>query len=247
MTTPGEEQPRHPYDPPPLRHGASGSSSDDDGQGRPAPGPGHDEDSSWPSTPASQATPPRGVPAPPAQPTGVPGFPAEQGQETYDDFYRQVYGEAVPPQAPSGQSGQRPDPPGWVQGYPGADRGDMSGYQAPAQQQGYPSQGYPSQGYGPQQGRPIPPGPPYDPRLPAGAGPYYPASVPDRESGLALGLTAVGFLGVAGLQYFYIGKIGKGVAYLLTAGWFGIGTVVSLFTINDEVIRTNDERRRGLR
>lgn len=76
----------------------------------------------------------------------------------------------------------------------------------------------------------------------------YPAGMtPPRDYGLALGLTAVGFLGVAGLQYFYIGKIGKGVAYLLTAGWFGIGTLVSMFTIGDEVVRTNDERRRGLR
>lgn len=57
----------------------------------------------------------------------------------------------------------------------------------------------------------------------------------------------MGFAGVAGLQYFYIGKIAKGVAYLLTAGWLGIGTLVSLFTINDEVRRTNEERRHGLR
>ncbi|WP_228489066.1 TM2 domain-containing protein [Raineyella fluvialis] len=70
---------------------------------------------------------------------------------------------------------------------------------------------------------------------------------PPRDLGLAMLLTAVGFFGVAGLQYFYIGKIGKGVAYLLTAGWVGIGTIVSLFTIGDEVARTNDERRRGLR
>lgn len=103
-----------------------------------------------------------------------------------------------------------------------------------------------------QQGYQLPPGAPVPPPYPGGPvstwQTLYPAgTTPPREYGLALRLTAVGFLGVAGLQYFYIGKIGKGVAFLLTAGWFGIGTLVSMFTIGDEVVRTNDERQRGLR
>jgi TM2 domain-containing membrane protein YozV len=52
-----------------------------------------------------------------------------------------------------------------------------------------------------------------------------------KEKGTAYILWAACFLGVAGLQRLYAGKIGTGVLYLLTWGLFGIGQMVDLFLI----------------
>ena len=44
-------------------------------------------------------------------------------------------------------------------------------------------------------------------------------------------LTAIGFLGVAGIQRFIIGDIGLGIVYLLTLGFCGIGTIIDMINI----------------
>jgi TM2 domain-containing membrane protein YozV len=48
-------------------------------------------------------------------------------------------------------------------------------------------------------------------------------------------LFALCIFGLAGLHRFYIGKIGTGVLYLITFGWFGIGLIYDLFTIPSQV------------
>lgn len=164
-------------------------------------------------------------------PYDTPTYEEPYDTPTYDSFYRTIYGEAP-----------TSDDPGASQDPGARDPEPATDYPPPAFAPGsaYPMSGpgYPAVGPGHSA-----PGYPY----PAGPMGYPVPTSPPREVGLAMLLTAVGFFGVAGLQYFYIGKIGKGVGYLLTAGWLGIGTIVSLFTIGDETERTNDERRRGLR
>ena len=57
-------------------------------------------------------------------------------------------------------------------------------------------------------------------------------------------LTLLGFVLIAGLQYFYIGKIVMGLLFLFTGGFFFVGTVISCFTIRGETRRVNARRAR---
>ena len=52
-----------------------------------------------------------------------------------------------------------------------------------------------------------------------------------KEKGTAYILWAACFVGVAGLQRLYAGKIGTGLLYLFTFGLFGVGQFVDLFLI----------------
>ena len=46
-------------------------------------------------------------------------------------------------------------------------------------------------------------------------------------------------LGVFGAHHFYLGKPGRGILYLLTAGVFLIGWVADMFTLPEQVRRMN--------
>lgn len=46
-------------------------------------------------------------------------------------------------------------------------------------------------------------------------------------------------LGLVGGHQFYLGKIGRGIAYLLTIGFLGIGWFIDLFTLPSQVRMAN--------
>jgi TM2 domain-containing membrane protein YozV len=54
-----------------------------------------------------------------------------------------------------------------------------------------------------------------------------------------IGWVLLTFLGVFGVHRFYLGKIGTGILYLLTAGLFGVGIIYDFWTFNDQVHNKN--------
>lgn len=50
-----------------------------------------------------------------------------------------------------------------------------------------------------------------------------------KESNITMVTALVGFLGLGGLHRFYLGHIGMGVLYILTAGLCFVGTILDLF------------------
>lgn len=52
-------------------------------------------------------------------------------------------------------------------------------------------------------------------------------------------LMLTNFIGIAGLNRFYVGKIGSGLLYLFTFGLFGIGTIYDLFVVPNQVRYAN--------
>ena len=55
--------------------------------------------------------------------------------------------------------------------------------------------------------------------------------ISDKNKTIALILSIIGFFGVAGIHRFYVGKIGTGILWLFTFGFFGIGTLIDLIII----------------
>ncbi len=55
------------------------------------------------------------------------------------------------------------------------------------------------------------------------------------------------FIGVAGIQHFYMGKIGRGILWLLTWGLLGIGSIVDIFTLPSQIKTVNARRAVGIK
>lgn len=53
--------------------------------------------------------------------------------------------------------------------------------------------------------------------------------LPAKHIGTAYALCV--FLGWFGVHHFYLGKTGRGIGYLLTFGWLGVGVMVDLFLL----------------
>ena len=76
---------------------------------------------------------------------------------------------------------------------------------------------------------------------------YRQPALPPRETSIAYAMMLFTLLGFAGFQHFYLGKIGRGVLWLLTVGLFGIGTIIDIFTLPAQTRQVNAQRAVGIR
>lgn len=67
-----------------------------------------------------------------------------------------------------------------------------------------------------------------------------------KDVGIAYLFWLCSFVLVCGLQHFYLGKIARGVIWLLTAGLLGVGTIIDLFTLRGQVRDVNARRAAGI-
>ena len=63
-----------------------------------------------------------------------------------------------------------------------------------------------------------------------------------RSVGVAYALFCLSFVGVAGIQHFYLGHFFRGTLWLLTWGLFGIGLIYDLFATGSQVYAFNVRR-----
>ncbi len=73
------------------------------------------------------------------------------------------------------------------------------------------------------------------------------SALPPKSTGVAYLMMIFTLFGVAGIQHFYLGKIGRGILWLLTWGLFGIGSIVDLFTLPSQTKTINARRAVGIK
>lgn len=85
------------------------------------------------------------------------------------------------------------------------------------------------------------------PGAPAPMAAFGPGVALVEDKSLAIAYLLWFFIGWIGVHHFYLGKVGRGIGYLLTFAWVTFGWWVDLFTLPAQVKRINSERRAGLR
>lgn len=63
-----------------------------------------------------------------------------------------------------------------------------------------------------------------------------------KSKGTAYLLWLLSIFGWLGFHHFYLGKIAKGIIWILTGGVFGIGSLIDLFTIGGAVENYNTKQ-----
>jgi TM2 domain-containing membrane protein YozV len=67
-----------------------------------------------------------------------------------------------------------------------------------------------------------------------------------KEIGVAYALMLFSLIGVCGIQHFYMGKVGRGFLWLITFGLLGIGLLIDLFTLPQQIKNINARRSVGI-
>ena len=68
---------------------------------------------------------------------------------------------------------------------------------------------------------------------------HYNTPTSDKSRFTALKLCLLGFLGLGGLHYFYVGRLRRGFVFLLTFGLFCLGTLRDVVDIFFGAFRDN--------
>jgi len=76
---------------------------------------------------------------------------------------------------------------------------------------------------------------------------YAGEMLPPKKTGVAYLMMLFSFIGICGIQHFYLGKVGRGILWLLTLGVFGIGLIIDLFTLPAQTRQVNAQRAVGIR
>jgi TM2 domain-containing membrane protein YozV len=63
-----------------------------------------------------------------------------------------------------------------------------------------------------------------------------------KSKGTAYFLWLISIFGWLGFHHFYLGKLGKGIVWIVTGGVFGIGSTIDLFTLGGDVDRYNNNK-----
>ncbi len=72
------------------------------------------------------------------------------------------------------------------------------------------------------------------------------ATLVPKEIGIAYAMMLFSLGGVCGVQHFYMGKVGRGILWLLTFGLLGVGLLVDLVTLPQQVKNINARRAVGI-
>lgn len=59
----------------------------------------------------------------------------------------------------------------------------------------------------------------------------YTTQTSDKSKKTAMICCLLGLIGLGGIHYFYVGRIGKGILYFCTGGLFFVGTIVDIIKI----------------
>jgi len=70
--------------------------------------------------------------------------------------------------------------------------------------------------------------------------------LPAKDVGTAYLFWLLSFVLVCDIQHFYLGKIGRGVLWVLTLGLFRVGTIIDLFTLGSQTRAINARRAVGI-
>jgi hypothetical protein len=73
------------------------------------------------------------------------------------------------------------------------------------------------------------------------------ANAPLPPKSLAIAYILWFLVGIIGVHHFYMGKVGRGILWLLTLGLAGIGWLVDLFTLPSQIRTVNARRAVGIR
>jgi TM2 domain-containing membrane protein YozV len=72
-------------------------------------------------------------------------------------------------------------------------------------------------------------------------------SLPPKSAAIAYLLMLFSLVGVCGIQHFYLGKWGRGFAWLFTFGFLGLGLIIDAFSLGSQTRQVNAQRAVGVR